>query len=108
MEAVKTNVYGTNNVLDAAEENNVSKVIVLSTDKAVYPINVMGMTKAMLEKVMIAKARNLTNSKIVFCGTRYGNVMGSRGSVIPLFVDAIKNKTHYNYRSKYDKIYDDS
>ncbi len=92
MEAVKTNVYGTNNVLDAAEENNVSKVIVLSTDKAVYPINVMGMTKAMLEKVMIAKARNLTNSKIVFCGTRYGNVMGSRGSVIPLFVDAIKNK----------------
>ena len=92
MEAVKTNIYGTNNVLDAAEENNVSKVIVLSTDKAVYPINVMGMTKAMLEKVMIAKARNLTNSKIVFCGTRYGNVMGSRGSVIPLFVDAIKNK----------------
>ena len=92
MEAVKTNIYGTNNVLSAAEENNVSKVIVLSTDKAVYPINVMGMTKAMLEKVMIAKARNLTNPKITFCGTRYGNVMGSRGSVIPLFVDAIKNK----------------
>ncbi len=92
MEAVKTNIYGTNNVLNAAEENNVSKVIVLSTDKAVYPINVMGMTKAMLEKVMIAKARNLTNANIVFCGTRYGNVMGSRGSVIPLFVDAIKNK----------------
>ena len=92
MEAVKTNIYGTNNVLSAAEENNVSKVIVLSTDKAVYPINVMGMTKAMLEKVMIAKARNLTNPKIMFCGTRYGNVMGSRGSVIPLFVDAIKNK----------------
>ena len=73
MEAVKTNIYGTNNVLSAAEENNVSKVIVLSTDKAVYPINVMGMTKAMLEKVMIAKARNLTNPKITFCGTRYGN-----------------------------------
>ena len=91
MEAVKTNVIGTENVLNAAENHNVSKVIVLSTDKAVYPINVMGLSKALLEKVMISRSRNLKSNKIVFCGTRYGNVMGSRGSVIPLFVDLIKS-----------------
>ena len=90
MEAVKTNVIGTENVLNAAENHNVSKVIVLSTDKAVYPINVMGLSKALLEKVMIARSRNLQSNKVVFCGTRYGNVMASRGSVIPLFVDLIK------------------
>jgi UDP-N-acetylglucosamine 4,6-dehydratase/5-epimerase len=90
MEAVKTNVMGTENVLLAAEKYNVSRVIVLSTDKAVYPINVMGLSKALLEKVMIARSRNLDESRIVFCGTRYGNVMASRGSVIPLFVDLIK------------------
>ena len=90
MEAVKTNVIGTENVLNAAENHNVSKVIVLSTDKAVYPINVMGLSKALLEKVMIARSRNLQSKKVVFCGTRYGNVMASRGSVIPLFVDLIK------------------
>ena len=90
MEAVKTNVIGTENILNAAENYGVSKVIVLSTDKAVYPINVMGLSKALLEKVMIAKSRNLRSKKVVFCGTRYGNVMASRGSVIPLFIDLIK------------------
>lgn len=88
-EAVRTNVLGCENVLNAAIENKVSRVIVLSTDKAVYPINAMGMSKALSEKVMVAKSRNLNNSGIVFCGTRYGNVMASRGSVIPLFVDQI-------------------
>ncbi|HBC78658.1 MAG TPA: UDP-glucose 4-epimerase [Bacteroidales bacterium] len=89
-EAVRTNVLGCENVLNAALENNVSRVIVLSTDKAVYPINAMGMSKALSEKVMIAKSRSLVNTNQVFCGTRYGNVMASRGSVIPLFVDQIK------------------
>ena len=89
-EAVRTNVLGCENVLNAALANNVSRVIVLSTDKAVYPINAMGMSKALSEKVMIAKSRNLNSSGIIFCGTRYGNVMASRGSVIPLFVDQIK------------------
>jgi UDP-glucose 4-epimerase len=89
-EAVRTNVLGCENVLNAALENNVSRVIVLSTDKAVYPINAMGMSKALSEKVMIAKSRSLINTDQVFCGTRYGNVMASRGSVIPLFVDQIK------------------
>jgi UDP-glucose 4-epimerase len=89
-EAVRTNVLGCENVLNAALENNVSRVIVLSTDKAVYPINAMGMSKALSEKVMIAKSRSLVNTDQVFCGTRYGNVMASRGSVIPLFVDQIK------------------
>jgi len=89
-EAVRTNVLGCENVLNAALENSVRRVIVLSTDKAVYPINAMGMSKALSEKVMIAKSRSLTNSNMVFCGTRYGNVMASRGSVIPLFVDQIK------------------
>tara|TARA_A100001015_G_scaffold31332_1_gene34918 strand:+ start:319 stop:1332 length:1014 start_codon:yes stop_codon:yes gene_type:complete len=90
IEAIKTNVLGTQNLLEAAKNEYVKKVVVLSTDKAAYPVNVMGMTKALMEKVMVAKARNLDSSKTIFCGTRYGNVMGSRGSVIPLFVSQIK------------------
>ena len=90
VEAVRTNVLGCENVLNAAMENKVSRVIVLSTDKAVYPINAMGMSKALSEKVMVAKSRNLVGTGMVFCGTRYGNVMASRGSVIPLFIDQIK------------------
>lgn len=90
MEAVKTNVTGTSNVLDAAVKVGVKKVICLSTDKAVYPVNAMGISKAMMEKVMIAKARNVDPSRTLICATRYGNVMASRGSVIPLFVDQIK------------------
>ncbi len=89
MEAVKTNIIGTDNVLTAAEKHEVKKVVVLSTDKAAYPINAMGMSKAMMEKVMVAKSRNLDSSKTIFCGTRYGNVMASRGSVIPLFIEQI-------------------
>ncbi|WP_247255398.1 polysaccharide biosynthesis protein [Pseudomonas moorei] len=91
MEAVKTNVLGTDNVLEAAIQNNVKRVVCLSTDKAVYPINAMGISKAMMEKVMVAKSRNDNNT--VICGTRYGNVMASRGSVIPLFVDQIRSGT---------------
>jgi UDP-N-acetylglucosamine 4,6-dehydratase/5-epimerase len=91
IEAVRTNVLGCENVLNAAIENNVSRAIVLSTDKAVYPINAMGMSKALSEKVMIAKSRSLNGTGMVFCGTRYGNVMASRGSVIPLFTDQIKS-----------------
>lgn len=90
MEAVKTNILGTDNVLSAAEKNAVKKVVVLSTDKAAYPINAMGMSKALMEKVMVAKSRNLDEKKTVFCATRYGNVMASRGSVIPLFIEQIK------------------
>jgi UDP-N-acetylglucosamine 4,6-dehydratase/5-epimerase len=90
VEAVRTNVLGCENVLNSAIENKVGRVIVLSTDKAVYPINAMGMSKALSEKVMVAKSRNLNGSGMIFCGTRYGNVMASRGSVIPLFVDQIK------------------
>lgn len=90
MEAVKTNVLGTENVLEAAIANSVKRVVCLSTDKAVYPINAMGISKAMMEKVMVAKSRNVDKTKTVICGTRYGNVMASRGSVIPLFVDLIK------------------
>ena len=90
IEAVKTNILGTDNVLSAAEQYDIKKVVILSTDKAAYPINAMGMTKALMEKVMIAKSRNLVASKAIFCGTRYGNVMASRGSVIPLFMDQIK------------------
>jgi UDP-N-acetylglucosamine 4,6-dehydratase len=89
MEAVKTNVLGTENVLEAAIQSGVKKIVCLSTDKAVYPINAMGISKAMMEKVMIAKSRQVSNDKIVISGTRYGNVMASRGSVIPLFVDQI-------------------
>jgi UDP-glucose 4-epimerase len=91
-EAVRTNVLGCENVLDSALQHNVKKVIVLSTDKAVYPINAMGMSKALSEKVMVAKSRQLNGSDVMICGTRYGNVMASRGSVIPLFVDQIKKK----------------
>ena len=90
MEAVRTNILGTENVLNAALRNGVKKVIVLSTDKAVYPINAMGISKAMLEKIMVAKARTLAEDRTVLCGTRYGNVMASRGSVIPLFAKQIK------------------
>ena len=90
MEAVRTNVMGTDNVLNAATANNVSRVVVLSTDKAVYPINSMGISKAMAEKLMIAKARSQEKGETVFCATRYGNVMASRGSVIPLFVSQLK------------------
>lgn len=90
LEAVRTNVIGCENVLDSALENGVKKVIVLSTDKAVYPINAMGMSKALSEKVMVAKSRNLNDSGTIFCGTRYGNVMATRGSVIPLFIEQMK------------------
>jgi UDP-N-acetylglucosamine 4,6-dehydratase/5-epimerase len=90
MEAVKTNVLGAENVMNSALANHVDRVVLLSTDKAVYPINAMGMSKAMMEKLMIAKARMLSQSDTVFCATRYGNVMGSRGSVIPLFVSQIR------------------
>ena len=90
LESVKTNVLGTDNVLSVAIENNVKKVICLSTDKAVYPINAMGTSKAMMEKVLVAKSR--TSDSTIICGTRYGNVMSSRGSVIPLFYDQIKLK----------------
>ncbi len=91
MEAVRTNILGTENVIDAAISRNVSRVVVLSTDKAVYPINAMGISKAMAEKIMVAKARSLTDAETILCATRYGNVMASRGSVIPLFVDQLKN-----------------
>jgi UDP-N-acetylglucosamine 4,6-dehydratase/5-epimerase len=89
LEAVETNTLGAENVMKAALASNVSKMIVLSTDKAVYPVNAMGMSKALMEKCMVAKARMYGNSSTVFCGTRYGNVMASRGSVIPLFVNQI-------------------
>lgn len=91
MQAVRTNVMGTENVLDAAIISGVKRVVCLSTDKAVYPINAMGISKAMMEKVMVASSRNLEGTGTVICGTRYGNVMASRGSVIPLFVDQVLN-----------------
>ncbi|NBJ14693.1 MAG: SDR family NAD(P)-dependent oxidoreductase [Dehalobacter sp. 4CP] len=91
MEAVKTNVVGTENVLNAAVAFGVKKVICLSTDKAVYPINAMGISKAMMEKIMVAKSRTVDPTKTIICGTRYGNVMASRGSVIPLFIQQIKS-----------------
>ena len=90
MEAVRTNVLGAENVMNAATANGVKRVVVLSTDKAVYPINAMGITKAMAEKLMVAKARTQLENETVLCATRYGNVMASRGSVIPLFVSQIK------------------
>lgn len=90
MEAVKTNILGTENVLEAAIQNGVKRVVCLSTDKAVYPINAMGISKAMMEKVMVAKSRNLEGTQTVICGTRYGNVMASRGSVIPLFIEQMR------------------
>lgn len=91
MEAVRTNVNGTENVLNAAIANKVKNVVVLSTDKAVYPINAMGISKAMAEKLMVAKSRHLQGGDTIFCATRYGNVMASRGSVIPLFIQQIQN-----------------
>ncbi len=92
MQAVRTNILGSENVLEAAARNNVKKVVVLSTDKAVYPINTMGMTKALMEKLAISKARDsrVKANEGVICATRYGNVMASRGSIIPLFIKQIK------------------
>lgn len=90
MESVRTNIIGTENVMNAATANGVKRVVVLSTDKAVYPINAMGISKAMAEKLMVAKSRMQREDETVFCATRYGNVMASRGSVIPLFVSQIK------------------
>ncbi|KTD42640.1 polysaccharide biosynthesis protein [Legionella parisiensis] len=92
MEAVKTNVIGTENVLNSAIANGVKRVVVLSTDKAVYPINAMGMSKAIAEKIMIAKSRMIPEAGPLICATRYGNVMASRGSVIPLFINQIKSR----------------
>jgi UDP-N-acetylglucosamine 4,6-dehydratase len=92
MEAVRTNVIGTDNVLTAGIDEGVKKIVCLSTDKAAYPINAMGTSKAMMEKVIIAKSRNVDPSKTIICCTRYGNVMASRGSVIPVFVDQIKTQ----------------
>lgn len=92
LEAVRTNILGAENVLEAALRNRVGRVIVLSTDKAVYPINAMGLSKAMMEKLMVAKSRLINAEEQVFCATRYGNVMASRGSVIPLFVKQIREK----------------
>jgi len=90
LEAVKTNVLGTDNVLTGASEMGIKKVICLSTDKAAYPINAMGISKAMMEKVFVAKSKTVDPNRTLICGTRYGNVMASRGSVIPLFVEQIK------------------
>lgn len=93
MEAVKTNILGTENIIEAGIQCGVKRIVCLSTDKAVYPINAMGISKAMMEKVMVAKSRSLENSELIVCGTRYGNVMASRGSVIPLFIEQLqKNK----------------
>lgn len=95
IEAVKTNVFGTQNVLDSASAAGVARVVILSTDKAAYPINAMGMSKAIMEKVMVAAARKLTetgNKKTVFCGVRYGNVLYSRGSVLPFFIEQLKKE----------------
>jgi len=90
LEAIKTNIIGTENMLNSAIDHGVEKVIVLSTDKAVYPINAMGMSKAMMEKIMVAKSRTVNQENIILCGTRYGNVIGTRGSIIPLFIKQLK------------------
>tara|TARA_B100001093_G_scaffold132296_1_gene124841 strand:- start:4586 stop:5602 length:1017 start_codon:yes stop_codon:yes gene_type:complete len=92
MEAVRTNILGTENVINAAILNQVTKVVILSTDKAVYPINAMGISKAMMEKLITSKTKIAEDNKTILCATRYGNVMGSRGSVIPHFIDLIKNR----------------
>jgi len=94
LEAIKTNILGADNVINSAIQNEVRKLVLLSTDKAVYPINAMGMSKAMMEKVMISKSRLGSGDKTVICATRYGNVMASRGSVIPLFISQIKNDSN--------------
>jgi UDP-glucose 4-epimerase len=99
LQAVETNIIGTDNVLSAAIEFSVKKIIVLSTDKAVYPINAMGMSKGLMEKVMIAKSR-IGNNKTLICGTRYGNVMASRGSVIPVIIEQIKKKQNITVTDK--------
>lgn len=91
LEAVKTNIIGTNNVIDSAINHKIEKVVILSTDKAAYPINAMGMSKALMEKTMIARSKTLKSNETILCGTRYGNVMASRGSVIPLFIQQIKS-----------------
>ena len=91
LEATKSNVFGTQNTIDAAVANNVKRIICLSTDKAAYPINAMGISKALMEKVAVAASRNIANDSTIVCLTRYGNVMASRGSVIPLFVKQIKD-----------------
>lgn len=92
IEAIRTNVLGADNVLRAAIAQKVSRLVMLSTDKAVYPTNAMGQTKALMEKVMLAQARTMNEGEMMLCATRYGKVMASRGSVIPLFVDQIKKK----------------
>ncbi len=92
MEAVETNIIGTSNVIDSSLNNNIKSLVLLSTDKSVYPINAMGMSKGLAEKVLLSKSLKLKNSQSILCGTRYGNVMGSRGSVIPLLINQIKNK----------------
>tara|TARA_Y100000816_G_C26099712_1_gene582562 strand:+ start:1743 stop:2762 length:1020 start_codon:yes stop_codon:yes gene_type:complete len=99
-EAVKTNIIGTENIIQSAILNNVKKLVILSTDKAVYPINAMGISKSMAEKIAIANARLLNSNKTIICITRYGNVMGSRGSVIPLFIDQIKSKKNITITNK--------
>ena len=91
MEAVKTNILGTDNVLEACIESHVKKVICLSTDKAAYPINAMGISKAMMEKVYISKSKTVDSKSTIICGTRYGNVLASRGSVVPLFIEQLKS-----------------
>ena len=92
LEAIKTNIIGTQNIVDLAIENKVKKMVLLSTDKAVYPINSMGLSKALAERIVISRSRNLNPNDTLLCVTRYGNVIGSRGSVIPLFLDQIENK----------------
>ena len=107
LEAVRTNALGAENVMNAALACGAKKVIVLSTDKAVYPINAMGMSKALMEKMMVAKARSYGNTSTVFCGTRYGNVMGSRGSVIPLvYPSGLGERADHSDGSQYDPIHD--
>jgi UDP-N-acetylglucosamine 4,6-dehydratase len=109
MEAVRTNVLGTENVLEAAIAAGVQRVVCLSTDKAVYPINAMGISKALMEKVMVAASRNLEGTATTICGTRYGNVMASRGSVIPLFVEQVRRRqAHHHYRPGHDALHDDA
>ena len=101
MEAVQTNIIGTRNVIEACKYNKIKKAIFLSTDKSVYPVNAMGMTKALMEKVVLSYAKDKNAN---FCITRYGNVMGSRGSVIPLFINQIKRSKTNNYKFENEQI----